>query len=168
MRVAVVGNAGSGKSTLSAKLAQRHDLPLHEVDRFMWNDDWSRASDDAFDAAHAAVLTQDRWILDGMGNRQSLQRRFARATHVIFCDLPLWQNYWLLAERQAKWQAGRLENPPGGRATPPSTHDLFAIVWQIDQQFMPFLRDLCTATAKEKPVIVLDRFAAVAAFDTLP
>ncbi len=55
--------------------------------------------------------------------------RLYRAAHIILCDLPLWQNYWLLAERQAVWQRGEIALRPGGHDTPPPTKDLFKTVW---------------------------------------
>lgn len=140
MRIAILGNAGSGKSTLARRLSATHDLPLHEMDRLMWRPDWTPAPAADYGAAHAEILARDRWVIDGMGLKDSLPLRLARATHVVFCDFPIWQNYWLLSQRQAAWTAGQLDHPPGGQATPPNTRDLFAFVWKIDQTFMPDLR----------------------------
>ena len=145
MRIALIGNAGSGKSTLSKRLAQDHNIPRHEVDALQWNSDWTPVDADTYNAAHAKLIAQDTWILDGPGRLGTMSERLDRATHIILCDLPLWQNYWLLAERQAAWQRGELDLRPGGYDTPPPTKDLFKIVWQIDQEWMPKWRHLIEA-----------------------
>ena len=79
--------------------------------------------------------------------------RLYRATHIILFDLPLWQNYGLLAERQAVWQRGEIALRPGGHDTPPPTKDLFKTVWQIDQKWMPKWRELI-ATYKDKATVL--------------
>lgn len=153
MRIAILGNAGSGKSTLSKRLAAAHNLPRHEVDALQWNPDWTPVDADTYNAAHAKLIAQDAWVLDGPGRFGTMADRLDRATHIIHCDLPLWQNYWLLAERQAAWQAGKLDLRPGGYDTPPPTKDLFKVVWQIDQDWVPKWRDLLATYEGKKPVI---------------
>ncbi len=137
MRIAILGNAGSGKSTLSVQLAAQHNLPLHEIDALQWNPDWTPVDAPTYTAAHANLIAQDAWILDGPGRLGSLPDRLARATHIILCDIPLWQNYWLLAERQTAWAKGELKLRPGGHDKAPSSRDLFAFVWGVDRDYMP-------------------------------
>ena len=165
MRIAILGNAGSGKSTLSRRLGQDLTLPVHEVDVFLWQDDWQPAPPETYEAAHGACLAKERWVLDGMGRMGSLPARLERATHVILCDYPIWQNFWLLAERQAAWAAGTLEAPPGGggRDAPP-TRDLFEAVWQIEQEYMPKVRAMVAACEGGTVVRRIESFEALKAF----
>lgn len=141
MRVAILGNAGGGKSTLARRIASEHGLPYVELDSFLWTPDWELAPEGEYNARHEAVLAGDRWVLDGMGLPGSLDSRFARATTVILVDLPLWQHYWLAAERQAAWAAGTAEATPGGHGKRPDTRDLFEFMWTIDRDVMPGIRD---------------------------
>ena len=147
-RVAILGNAGGGKSTLARALADRHDLPLTEVDALYWRPGWVQAPPEDFARAHDAVLETERWILDGFGPWDAVERRLARATHVILVDLPLWVHFWLAAERQIAWAAGSLEHAPAGGADPPETKALFEMIWKIDQDWMPRVRDLVDDCAR--------------------
>lgn len=140
MRIAVLGNAGGGKSTLARRLAGEHALPYVEVDSFLWTPDWDLVPETEYDARHREVLDRDAWVLDGMGLPASLEARFVRSTAVILVDLPLWQHYWLAAERQAAWAAGTAEAPPGGRGDRPDTRRLFEFMWMIDRDLMPGIR----------------------------
>ena len=165
MRIAILGNAGSGKSTLARKLSAAHDLPLHEVDKIMWTEDWKLVPEAAFTAAHEAMIAGETWVIDGMGLKGSFAPRLARATHVILCDFPLWQNFWLVAERQRKWLDGDTEGMPAGYKDPPDTRTLFQTIWNIDQNWMPFVREEVGKVDGEKPVHRIESFEALLEFD---
>ncbi|MDF1794258.1 MAG: hypothetical protein P1U88_20260 [Thalassobaculaceae bacterium] len=140
MRIAILGNAGGGKSTLARRLASEHGLPYAEVDSFLWTPDWELTPEAEYEARHGAVLAGERWMLDGMGRLGSLDTRFERATAVILVDLPLWQHYWLAAERQAAWAAGTAQETPGGHGKRPETRELFEFMWTVDRDVMPQIR----------------------------
>ena len=50
MKIAIIGNAGSGKSTLGFELHKKLDLPLYHLDQYYWKPNWQRV-----DAAHRCV-----------------------------------------------------------------------------------------------------------------
>lgn len=99
MRIADLGNAGSGKSTLAAKLSAELDLPLCEIDTLLWREGWTLAPIADYTKEHDVIISSDRWIVDGLGMQDSIAPRVERATHIVLCDFPIWQNYWLLSER---------------------------------------------------------------------
>ena len=140
MRVSILGNAGGGKSTLARRLADEHGLSYIEVDAFLWTPDWELVPEAQYTARHDDVLAGDGWILDGMGLPGSLDARFRRSTAIVLVDLPLWQHYWLAAERQAAWAAGTLALPPGGQGARPDTRQLFEFMWMIDRDLLPAIR----------------------------
>lgn len=144
-RVAILGNAGGGKSTLARRLARDLDLPLHEIDGLLWRDGWRPAPAEAYEAAHARLLARPRWIIDGLGRRESIGSRIDRATTVVLVDLPLWQHFWLAAERQLAWAKGPIADAPGGQAAMPPTRDLFETIWTVDRDWMPGIRDAVAA-----------------------
>ena len=114
MRIAILGNSGGGKSTLPRRLASEQRLPLHEVDRVLWQPGWVLTPDDVYRAAHERILAQPSWLIDGLGRLDSIPSRIERATTPILIDLPLWQHFWLAAERQTAWAMGKLEHKPAG------------------------------------------------------
>lgn len=42
-RIAVIGNAGGGKSTLCRKLSKAKNIPLYPIDRIQWKPGWKPA-----------------------------------------------------------------------------------------------------------------------------
>lgn len=140
-RIAILGNAGGGKSTLARRMAQDLDLPHVEVDRLLWRPGWELAPKDVYDTEHERAVSGERWIIEGVGRQDSIAPRLDRATWIILIDLPLWVHFWLAAERQMAWSRNDLDHPPAGGSSPPPTRDLFRTIWQVDQDWMPAIRD---------------------------
>ena len=66
-RVAVFGNAGGGKSTLARRLADLTRLPLYPLDMIQFRAGGGRVPHEQYLKAHADLLRQDEWIIDGLG-----------------------------------------------------------------------------------------------------
>ncbi len=141
-RVVVIGNGGGGKSTLARRLALQIACPCIEIDTVLWQPGWRLTPAEAYEAEHARLIAQERWIIDGLGRRESIPQRLSRSTEVVLVDMPLWMHFWLAAERQIQWAAGTLETPPAGIAAMPRTQALFRTIWEVDQAWMPEIRSL--------------------------
>src|SRR3954471_23089951 len=102
-RIIIIGNTGGGKSVLARKLAARRDLPYREIDVIVWKPGWKAFSQPEYENAHAKLIAEENWVLDGLGWTESLAQRFERATEIILIDMPLWMHFWLAAERQLAW-----------------------------------------------------------------
>ena len=168
MRIAVLGNAGSGKSTLAAKLSVELELPLCEIDKLLWLEGWELAPVSSFEAGHEAVLASENWIIEGLGRQESIPQRIDRATHIILCDFPIWQNFWLLSERQTQWYTGTIALPPGGQSEAPPTRALFETVWTVENEWMPSIREMIAEASASKFVQKIDSFEELQKFVFAP
>ena len=163
-RIAILGNAGGGKSTLARKLGERHAIPHFEIDRLLWQEGWVPAPLETYVEQHERILSGENWVIDGLGHKNSIPMRVDRATEIILIDMPLWMHFWLAAERQIAWQSGKLDHTPGGLSAMPPTRDLFRTIWEIEQDWMPDIRRLCIeAQAAGKTLI---RIGSVDELDT--
>ncbi|MES1240660.1 MAG: adenylate kinase [Acidobacteriota bacterium] len=145
LRMVVLGNSGGGKSGLARRLAPSLGLPCFDLDAILWRPAWQLAPAEVYQAEHSRLIAEEGWLLDGLGLPDSIPSRLARATDVVLIDLPLWMHFWLAAERQVEWAAGRLEHPPGGFSEAPPLHGLFKTIWENDRDLMPALRSLVAA-----------------------
>jgi adenylate kinase family enzyme len=141
-RAAIIGNSGGGKSTLALRLGSAWQCNPVEIDGLMWQPGWQLTPVDVYNAGHARLIGGDSWIIDGLGRLDSIPARLERATDIVLVDMPLWMHFWLAAERQIQWSTGQIENPPAGLAAMPSTEALFRTIWEVDQKWMPEIRQL--------------------------
>ena len=109
----------------------------------LWQPDWTLTPEEIYEAKHSEIIARDRWIVDGLGRKESIPKRLQRATHIVLIDMPLWMHFWLAAERQISWATGAIEHAPGGISRMPPTEALFQNIWDVEQNWMPEIRSLC-------------------------
>jgi adenylate kinase family enzyme len=98
-KVAVFGNAGGGKSTLSSRLSEVTGLPLHVLDKIQYLSGGIEIPQENYRRAHQQILDTDQWIIDGFGCIETLWLRLSEADSLIFVDLPLPVHFWWVTKR---------------------------------------------------------------------
>lgn len=88
-RIAVLGGAGAGKSTLARRLGEALGLPVVHLDRLAYGDGWARRGADALRADLAQSLEGGAWIVDGAYGEASALTLPA-ADLVLWLDQPPW------------------------------------------------------------------------------
>lgn len=163
-RIAIIGNAGGGKSTVARKLRDLLGLPLYPVDQLQWRPGWQAVPKDEFAEAHAKLLAEQRWIIDGWGDFDAIEERFRQADTIILVDYPLWRHYWWAIKRQFMCLfRPRIDGPPGCPMLP-VTHRLLKMIWSIDKHAMPRLRKLVSEHRDQKKTFHIHTLADLRAF----
>jgi adenylate kinase family enzyme len=113
-RVSVVGNSGSGKSTVARKLAAILGVPHLELDGVFHQPGWQPLPPEEFIRVVAARADEDGWVIDG---NYSVVRPavWARADTVVWLDLPrrtvmrqvTWRTVRRALTRQELWNGNR-------------------------------------------------------------
>jgi adenylate kinase family enzyme len=87
-RVAVVGVAGTGKTTMAASLAAKLGLEHVELDALYWEPGWTKADPEVFRRRVQSVAATDRWVM--CGNYSKVRDLvWQRADSVVWLDYPL-------------------------------------------------------------------------------
>lgn len=86
-KIAIVGCAGSGKTTLALQLQEKFQLPLYHLDLYYWLPGWEKIGLDKFTEIHHKLCDQEKWIIEGSYIRV-LDYRVKTADVIIFLDLP--------------------------------------------------------------------------------
>jgi adenylate kinase family enzyme len=113
-KVAVFGKPGSGKSTLSKKLAAATGIGLHQLDSIVYTKNGNLVDQKSFDLKHGNILSTDTWIIDGFGPIDSFNNRLEVADTLIYIDLPYFVSYWLVTKRLIKGLFVKPEGWPDG------------------------------------------------------
>ena len=152
-RVAVIGNAGGGKSTICKELSEAKGLPLHTVDKLQWKPNWVPAPTDELRDNLDALIRDEFWIIDGWGPWESIEARFKAADTIIFVDHPVWTHFWWALKRQVKafLFPARLDTPVGCDLSK-VTVKLFQMIWVLHQEMRPKLSVLVDSFKGDKTV----------------
>jgi adenylate kinase family enzyme len=113
-RVSVIGNSGSGKSTVARRLAAILGVPHLEMDAIFHQPGWQPLPDEEFRWITTARAAEDGWVIDG--NYRTVQPLvWARADTVVWLDLPkrtvmrqlAWRTLRRVAFRRELWNGNR-------------------------------------------------------------
>jgi adenylate kinase family enzyme len=163
-RVAVFGNAGAGKSTLSRGLAEITGLPLYVIDKMQFKEGGDPVPQEEFLAAHAKLIRDHEWIVDGFGSMALAWERFERADTLVHIDLPVTTHYWWVTKRFIK---GLFKDPPGWPKGSPlwsSTLQSYRVIGLCNRNLTPKYRQLAAGMASSKRVHALKSSTEIAAF----
>ncbi len=152
-RVAVVGNAGGGKSTMCRKLGAALKLPVYAIDKLQWRPGWVPTPLDEFRRQHEQLITQERWIIDGWGPFDTMGARFALADTIIVVDHALYVHYWWALKRQFKTIFRPRPDGPEGCPLLPMTWQLLKMMWRIQTDGRPELLRLVDSFRNQKRII---------------
>ncbi len=97
-RIAIIGNAGSGKSVLARKLHDIFGLPLYHLDQYFWKPNWTHPDLQEYKVTHDRLCEREAWIMDGM-NLRLLEYRIQKADVIIFLDIPRYLCFWRIFKR---------------------------------------------------------------------
>jgi hypothetical protein len=151
-RVAVFGNTGGGKSTLARRLAERTGLPLHPLDLIQFRPGGEAVPREDYLRAHAELMRQDAWVIDGYGCRETAWERFDKADTLVYLDLPLILHHWWVTKRLL---TAPFVPPEGWPADSPlwrSTINCYKVIWLCHRHLTPKYRQLVVDMAAAKRV----------------
>jgi adenylate kinase family enzyme len=98
-RYALIGLPGSGKSTFAAKLGKILNIPVHHLDRHMFEANGKKRDKQEFIAIQKALLAEESWIIEGC-SYSTFEMRFARADTIIYFHLPRLLCIWRVLKRR--------------------------------------------------------------------
>jgi len=87
-RISVVGNSGSGKSTVSRAVSDRLSLPYLELDSVHHQPGWTFRPDDEMREIVAGFVAGDGWVVDGNYTSNGVSEIvWSRADTLVWLDL---------------------------------------------------------------------------------
>jgi adenylate kinase family enzyme len=115
-RIAVVGTTGSGKTTVSGRLARQLDCPHVELDALHWEANWTEPPLEVFRTRVARAVSDDAWVVDGNYSKVR-DIVWNRAQAVVWLDYSLAVILWQLLRRALRRILTREELWSGNRET---------------------------------------------------
>lgn len=154
-RIAVVGNAGGGKSVLCSALGRRLGIPVFSYDSIQYRPGWQSAPADEVERRHAEWIARPAWIVDGWGSAEQMERRIGAADTIVFVDLPVYRHYWWSLKRQAQYAFRPRPDLPENCPMLPMTMEMFKTIWVVHRRGIPWLRCLIETQGEGRTVVRL-------------
>ncbi|MBD2087579.1 MULTISPECIES: adenylate kinase [unclassified Coleofasciculus] len=151
-KVAVFGNAGGGKSTLSKRLSEITGLPLHVLDKIQYQVGGTPVPHEVYKHGHQQILVTDRWIIDGFGCKETVWLRLDEADTLVFVDLPIHVHFWWVTKRMI---AGFFKPPEGWPEKSPilkSSLNSYRVLWLCYKYLTPKYREYIEQAQNTKRV----------------
>jgi len=97
-RFALIGLPGSGKSTFAAKLGKLLNIPVHHLDKHMFEPDGKKRDKQEFISIQKAILDEESWIVEGC-SFSTFEMRFAKTDTLIYFHFPRSVCIWRIFKR---------------------------------------------------------------------
>ncbi|MFW9923523.1 MAG: hypothetical protein ACFFDW_09600 [Candidatus Thorarchaeota archaeon] len=155
-KISILGNSGSGKSSLAVLLSKELSIPVFHVDKILWKPHWIRAPEDEFTEKHNKILKMDHWILDGVGYKSTYRHRFEKSDIIIYLDIPV-EICFQRAKRRMVEDKAR-PNPYVTENCPYVGSDelQMQVIDSYQQEIRPIILELLNEFRTLKQVIILD------------
>ncbi len=151
-KVAVFGNAGGGKSTLSRRLSEITNLPLYVLDKIQYKPGGIQVPYEEYKRSHEEIIAKDEWVIDGFGCLETVWLRLSKADTLVYIDLPLYVHFWWVTKR---FITGFFIPPKGWPENTPlwkSSMNSYYTLWLCHQRLTPKYRDYVLQAKNTKKV----------------
>ncbi len=174
MKIAIIGNAGSGKSTLGLQLHNILHIPLYHLDQYFWKPGWQEPDRAEFEKIHNQLCDKNEWIIEGMGIGQVqvkekvgliatrfFEYRIKKADIVIFLDIPTYLCFYRVFKRVlVHFGHVYFSNAKGCPERGPDLKFL-KFIWNFNSQRKPIIEALLQKYYTQKKVFVVKNKAEV-------
>lgn len=164
-RIAILGTPGAGKTYFARKMAQKLGLPLHHFDPLFFDAHWVERDKEAFEKAYHAILSQEKWILEGNGMSYAASR-FARADMVVFMTFSRWGCLCRIFTRMIKgWFLKRPDLPAGCPEI--ISWKLLSYTWRYQKKYTSAIKALSAEYPQVRFVHISRRAQMVALINSI-
>jgi adenylate kinase family enzyme len=137
--IAILGQAGAGKSWLARELAEALGLPVIHLDRLYWKPAWVPTPEPEWKAIQRREVAREAWIADGLQEGRSMPELWLdSADTIVFIDASPLSCVWRVIGRRRRGDTGPegpadCEPAPFYRAFP----KFLRFLWLYDRRVRP-------------------------------
>jgi len=105
--IAILGQAGAGKSWLARELAKALDVPVIHLDRLYWKPGWVPMPEPEWEALQRREIGRASWIADGLQEGRAMPELWLEAADtIVFLDASPLSCIWRVTRRRLGGEAG--------------------------------------------------------------
>jgi adenylate kinase family enzyme len=152
-RIAIIGSAGTGKSTMARQLGDITGLSVVHLDALHWHPGWVATLREEWDSIIAEAVSQESWIIDGNYGR-TIEPRLERADTVLFLDLPRSVCLWRVFKRWVRYR-GRSRPDLGPGCPERLSWEFMVWIWNYPKQSRPRVMEQIEVHSANTEIVVL-------------
>ncbi len=161
-KVAIIGSAGAGKSTLAKQLGSILNLPVYHLDRFFWKPGWVPTEKADWDAFLSELVKKDLWIIDGNYGR-TFDIRFQEADTIIYLDMSTLLTIYRIIKRRIMYHGKT--RPDLNEGCPEKLDwEFIKWVWKFNKEKRKGILQKLENLNNEKHIYILKNRREVSAF----
>ena len=162
-RIVILGNSGTGKSTLARKLGARLALPVIHLDVLFYEPGWKAGDIEHFRQQVAEALAGEAWIVDGNFLSFTGDLSLPQADTILWIEQPRWLSLVRAAWRSVDPRARRRADLPQG-CRDGLNRETLAYIWTFERLASRHIEQVLEQVVPGKPVRRLRGDREVAAF----
>jgi len=152
-RIAIIGSAGTGKSTLARRLGELTGLNVIHLDALYWHPGWVAPPDEEWDTIVEEIASQENWITYGNYGR-TMEPRLERADTVVFLDFSRVVCLWRVFKRWLRFR-GRSRPDMAPDCQENLTWEFVLWIWNYPKRSRPRVMERIEGHSADTEIIVL-------------
>lgn len=156
-RIIIIGNGGTGKSTLGERLGKILNLEVTHLDKMTFKPGWIRVDEDVFRKQLNEIISKENWIVEGWSYHSTLRMRLEASTTIIYLKYSIFICYRNALLRHIKYFYRQNPYDPDGSPILKKTNKMVKAIWKVYKEYEPELQEMLKKYETEKKIIVFER-----------
>lgn len=152
-KIIILGNGGSGKSTLGEKLSKKLNIPVYHLDRLTFKTGWITVSEKEFVEALKNILAGEKWIVEGWSYNTTIPMRLDAADLIIYLEFNVWFCYWYALKRHIQYTFKQNPYDPPNSNIWKKTIRMIKAMWMVHKIYEPQLRNFLAKYTETKTIV---------------
>lgn len=154
MKLIIIGNGGTGKSTLGDMLGKKLNIPVYHTDQMVYKAKWERVPENEFKANLAEIFKTGNCIIEGWGYNSTLKQRLDEADTIIYLAYPVWLSYVFAIKRYFQYYFKQNPYDPPGAFRRHVLKRTLEAMWLVHKTYEPELRQMLPEYQDKKKVFI--------------
>ena len=155
-RIIIIGNGGTGKSTLGEKLGKILNLKVTHLDKMTFKPGWIRVDEDEFKNKLSEIISERDWIIEGWSYHSTLKLRLEASTIIIYLKYSILICYWNAFLRHLKYFYRQNPYDPPDSPILKKTNKMVKAIWKVYKEYEPELQGMLKDYEGKKKILVFE------------
>lgn len=155
-RIIIIGNGGTGKSTLGEKLGNILNLKVTHLDKMTFKPGWIRVDEGEFIKKLSEIISGRDWIVEGWSYHSTLRMRLDASTIIIYLKYSIYVCYWNAFLRHLKYFCRQNPYDPPDSPILKKTNKMVKAIWKVYKEYEPELQGMLKDLEDKKRILVFE------------